>query len=75
MLTFYLNINLYIYWLLVLSHSLSFGQSFINQQKPQYHLLKWEEISNEKIVFSKISPILYHDTNLSRIVSFDYSCS
>ena len=53
--------------------SISFCQSFINPQRPQIHLLKWEEINSNQILTSKVAPLINFNLYSSRITSFYFS--
>mgnify|MGYP000029349167 CR=1 FL=1 len=53
--------------------SISFCQSFINPQRPQIHLLKWEEINSNQILTSKVAPLVNFNLYSSRITSFYFS--
>ena len=53
--------------------SISFCQSFINPQRPQIHLLKWEEINSNQILTSKVAPLVNSNLYSSTITSFYFS--
>ena len=59
--------------LLSLLLAISFCQSFINPQRPQLHLLKWEEINSNQILTPKVAPLVNSNLYSSTITSFYFS--
>ena len=68
--SFYLKIQSYLF---IILFSLSFCQYFIIPQRPIFDLLKWEEISSNRILIPKVGPMINTDLEPSYITSFYFS--